>query len=366
MKMSIARTVLAIVSSLFAMLLAAPIVILGLPFWLIAYLTRVIGTLLQPKCVTSDQIFEFEPIIGWKPKANLDVYYLARGNDVCHIRTDSQGWPNTTSLSESAIVVFGDSFAFGYGVNIDSSYAALNSHVSIKAIGAPGYNMVQELLLMRRLSLQLRDKLVVWFICLENDLYDNLRPDKPGFYRTPFVRNLNGGDEWEIVTSHVCPARWSFTSTSSTQRPYYAMLARLCTPSTMAQRAYSACNFLIREAAALCKEAGAQLVVMTIPNKNQLSQHGHEFLVSHLGEVDGFDPNIPDQKIGAICVQWNVPFLAAKTFLGADDYKELDTHWKEGGNQKVAKMLDHLYQFYISGGLQAVEGFKLDYMKLAK
>jgi hypothetical protein len=209
--------------------------------------------------------------------------------------------------------------------------------------------MVQELLLMRQLSLQLRDKLVVWFICLENDLYDNLRPDKPGYYRTPFVRNLNGEDKWEIVTSHVCPAKWSF---SSIQRPYYAMLARLCTPSSLAQRAYSACNFLISEASALCKGAEAQLVVMTIPNKNQLSQHGREFLMSHLTEVDAFNPELPDLKFGEICRQWDVPFLSAMTFLQADDYKEFDTHWNEWGNRKVAKMLDHLYRSCISGGLK--------------
>jgi hypothetical protein len=221
-------------------------------------------------------------------------------------------------------------------------YAALNPHLRIKAVGAPGYNMVQELLLMRQLSLQLRNKLIVWFICLENNLYDNLRPDKPNFYRTPFVRNLNGGDDWEIVSSHVNPTKWSF---ASVQRPYYATLAELCTPSALAQRAYAACHFLIREASALCKEAEAQLVVMTIPNKNQLSQHGREFLVSHLTEVDRFDPDFPDLKIGEMCRQWDVPFLPAKTFLEAGDYKEFDTHWNERGNRTIAKMLDHLQQF---------------------
>jgi hypothetical protein len=81
--------------------------------------------LLQPKFVPWDQVIEFETTIGWKPKRNLNIHYLARGDDICHIRTDSQGWPGKTTLAESAMVVFGDSFAFGYEVHIDASYAGV-------------------------------------------------------------------------------------------------------------------------------------------------------------------------------------------------------------------------------------------------
>ena len=205
--MRIMRAILAAITTLVSLLCVAPVLVLVLPFWAIAWLTRAIAPLFERPHVLWQHLIEYDPHIGWKPKANLDAYYLAHRDDMLtpyHIITDAQGWPGTTSLAASQIVVFGDSFAFGYGVDIDVSYAVLHPHIRIKAIAAPGYNMVQELLLMRQLSLQLRDKLVVWFIYLENDLFDNLMPNLL-HYRMPFVRSSNGKDEWHIVTHHISP-----------------------------------------------------------------------------------------------------------------------------------------------------------------
>jgi hypothetical protein len=344
--MIITRNILAIVSTTIALILSIPIIVLVLPFWIVSFLTHAIYRLIQPTISHWDEIIQFEPIIGWKPKNDLNVHYIARDKDICHVRTDSQGWPGTTSLSESTMVVFGDSFAFGYGVDFDTSYAEINPSLRIKPIGAPGYNMVQELLLMRQLSSQLRNRLVIWFICLENDLYDNLLPNKPNFYRTPFVRSPNGRDDWEVVTSHVSPTKWPC---ASTPRPYYPMLAKLCTQCSLSQRVFSACNFLVKEANVICQQAEAQLVVVTIPNKNQLSQRGQKFLASYLGEINEFDADFPDQKIGEICRLWNIPFMPSKRVLEASDYKEYDTHWNEQGNKKIAKMLSHLYESFSSG-----------------
>jgi hypothetical protein len=76
--------------------------------------------------------------------------------------SDAQGWPGTASIAES--VVFGDSYSFGYGVNVEASFfSECHCQARIKAIGAPAYNMVQEVLLMHQLSSHLSGKLVVWF-----------------------------------------------------------------------------------------------------------------------------------------------------------------------------------------------------------
>jgi hypothetical protein len=80
----------------------------------------------------------------------------------------------------------------------------------IKAIGANGYNMVQELLWMRRYAPQLAGKLVVWFVYHGNDLFDNLQPNVFQ-YRTPFVRERHDGRGWEVVTEHVRRSPWVAT-----------------------------------------------------------------------------------------------------------------------------------------------------------
>ena len=349
--MSVIRALVAIPTTLFAMVLVLPVVALALPFWAVTILTRTIYRMLEPPLASWDEVIEYDAAIGWKPKSDLDTYYVARGGDNCRVLTDHQGWPGKSSVSESEVIVFGDSFAFAYGVDADASYSAINPYLSIKGIGAPGYSMVQELLLMRQLSTHLKDKLVVWFICLDNDLYDNLKPDRPNLYTSPFVRSVNNGkNDWEIVTDHVSSTLWH---SSSAKQQYYPFLASICTPSPISQRAYSACDFLIRTASDVCKQADANLIVMTIPNKNQLSKSGLKFLASQIADADGLDADFPDRNIGDICANYGVKFVPLKHHLSVDDYKVHDVHWNERGHRRVSEVLADLYRQYTSAETDA-------------
>jgi len=339
------RAVVVPFALLLGLILTIPIIFLALPFWIVSMITRVAPSFLEPRFVPWEQLWtelhEFDPYVGWKPKANLDSHYLARWDDVFHIVTDSQGWPGKTTIAESEIVVFGDSFAFCYGVNINESFAQLNPALPIKAIGAPGYNMVQELLLIRRLSGQLRGKLVVWFVFLENDLFENLMPNMDT-YKTPFVR-LNGTGDWEFVTEHLEPTPWHHTSV----RRYFDSLVQLCGPTLLSERVYSACEFLINEGNDLCTQAGAKLVVMTIPSAKQLSPHGLNFLTSYGPNVKEFDPDFPDQKIAEMCRKRDIDCVAAKDHLDISDYKRSEgIHWTERGHRRIAKLLDRIHRKY--------------------
>src|SRR3990172_7833003 len=164
-------TVTAFPGPLVAALLLAPAV----PFVVVAILTRSLSRFLERRAVTWQELLEFAPTVGWRPKPNLNTY--ARADKVFQLTTDTEGWRGQRSIGESEVIVFGDSFAFGYGVDDKAFFANIKSKVRIKAIGANGYNMVQALQWMERLSSQLKGKLVVWFIFVGNDLYDNLQPN---------------------------------------------------------------------------------------------------------------------------------------------------------------------------------------------
>jgi hypothetical protein len=262
---------------------------------------------------------------------------------VFHIVTDAQGWPGTTSIAESDVVVFGDSYAFGYGVNVEDFFAERHHGVRIKAIGAPAYNMVQEVLLMRQLSPQLAGKLVVWFIFVGNDLHDNLTPNMY-HYRMPFVREVNGTGSWEIVTSHVNPVQWPYISARFRDFTLWdRLLADIHSPTFLAQRAYSACEFLIGEGSAICNCAGARLLVMTIPDPLTVSQRGLQRLFSRGADPKSFDPDLPDRKIRKMCSKFGVLFVAGRNYLDARHYKTADPHWNERGHQQVAELLCTLY-----------------------
>ncbi len=66
--------------------------------------------------------------------------------------------------------------------------------------------MVQSVLLMEQFAERLAGKLVVWFVCLENDLEDNLAPAM-WRYRSPFVRPSRQRGEWEIARRARRPTR---------------------------------------------------------------------------------------------------------------------------------------------------------------
>lgn len=338
------RAIIAVIAALFGMILAGPIVFLWLAFWGIAFLTNVFSRLFERPYLSWKQLVEFTPTIGWKPKPNLNAFYLTGVEDgVFNIITDPDGWPGNATLGESEVVVFGDSFAFGYGVDTKKSFFSQpNRNIRIKAVGAPGYNMVQELLWMQRLSAQLRGKIVVWAIYYGNDLYENLRPNLD-HYRMPFVRTTNGTGSWEIVTSHVSPAEWP----SNSERDYYKNLAEICSPTFLAERAYSACEFLIGRGRDICNQAGAKLIVMTIPDITQISTRHMERLARLAPDPGSFDPDVPDRKIKEICGNFGVPFVGLKHYLDVGDHKERDVHWNERGHKRVAEVLHGLYQEYV-------------------
>ncbi len=340
------RALLAVIATLAGMLLVAPVIALGLPFWAISILTRCLFPFCSPKVIRWPQLFEFDPTLGWKAKANLSCHCLEERDDVFHVITDADGWPGKAGLAESKLVVFGDSHAFGYGVDHKSSFLQLNPKLPLKAFGVPGYNQVQELLVMEQLSSQLKGKLVAWWIYTGNDLFDNLSPEMSG-YRMPFVRQVNGGGNWEIVRSHLSPAKWTCSRTYGRSTPYPLDVA-VHSETSLSERVYSACKYLIRKGRDICDQAGARLVVMTIPSPLALSWSRIESAHSAHPGLKALHPDFPDLRIAEICKELRVPFVPLKEYLDIGDYKERDDHWTESGHKRVVQVLWNLYSDYVS------------------
>ena len=332
-----------------SLFLALPVLVVGLLVYSFSTCVRALASRLEPEFVNWKQLIEFDPELGWRPIAHLDAHYMVKRDGIHRIQTDSMGWPRKDALNdEHDIVVIGDSYAFGFGIDTGSSFADLTEQPKIKAIGAPGYSMVQGVILMRQLAHQLSGKLVVWFVYPENDLYDNLFPSVFG-YRSPFARNKNGSDSWEIVSDHISPDTWV---SSARIRPNIDVLAELCTKSPLSDRVYSACGYLIGEAVKACTSAGARLAIFAIPNLNQLESQGRKMLSSKVPNADQFDATYPDQRISGICDLYGVPFIAGSANLRSEDYKTWERwHWTAGGHAKVAELLRQLHDSHSSNTL---------------
>jgi hypothetical protein len=330
-----------------------PCVILLLPAFGFAALAvgfassvRALGRLLESSFTPWGELIAFDRRLGWKARPNLDVHYLAEQDDVFSLVTDGEGWPGRRSLDESKVVVIGDSFAFGYGVDATRSFSEVNPALQVKAIGAPGYSMVQGVLLMETLGHRLEGKPVIWFVCLENDLQDNLAPEMRQ-HRAPFVRLDDRRGGWEIVDEHVEPAKW-VCSNSDVRR----LFPRMCVPGPLADRAYSACDYLIGRARASCALVGARLVVVTIPHPMQLSKRGVAELAALSGSPELCDENLPDRRIAECCRRHGVPMVAGMGHLCRSDYKRREGfHWNEQGHRRIAEVLAQLYTAFRSRAL---------------
>jgi hypothetical protein len=342
--MGIIRLLLAGIAGIVAIGATIPFVVVGAPFWIVSGLTRGIRWALrrwQPAEAKWTDLIEFVPGIGWKNRGGVHLYVRAdRGARSFRVTTDMEGWRGAGTIEASDLIVFGDSFAFGQGVSDSAFFADRVSGLRVKALGVNGYNMVQELLWMERLRDRLRGKLVVWFVFYGNDLMDNLHPNVMR-YRTPFVRRLGGGGggEWEVVTDHVRSEPWPFDP----RWGYSSKVAELCRPTFHSERAYSACAFLLKRGVEVCGAAGARLAVMGIPDVDMLDPVRVERLRRKAPEGAHFDVGLPDRRLGQMCGQMDIPFMALSEVIGVHDHIFDDCHWTPRGHARVARLLQDLY-----------------------
>lgn len=336
--MSARRFLLAGIGGALGLLLCIPLVVLAAPFWFVSavasLLVRGLG-LLRARATPWVEMIAYEPEIGWRPKAGLKL--RVRAERTITVTTDADGWRGAASIDESDVLVFGDSFAFGHGTDDRFFFADRVHNAKVKALGADGYNMVQELLWMRRLGRRLDGKLVVWLVFYGNDLFDNLTPDLFG-YRQPFVRKRADARSWEIVTEHVSEAPWPRHN-----RGYHAdMLAEICTPTYRSRRAFAAADALIGWADEIVTGCGGTLVVVGAPDPAQVDPARVPDLRRRSPDPARFDPHLPDRSIRQVCEDLGVGFETLTGRLEPGDFLLTDVHWTPDGNRRLAQLIEEL------------------------
>lgn len=324
-----------------AVLLVIPVVLAALPFWVLTVLAAAINRAIlrhRRKADPWQSIIEYAPVVGWRNRSNLAGRALIQGGSFGFV-TDRDGWRGGLSMAEADIVVFGDSFAFGHGAEEGDFFASLPSDVTIKGIGANGYNTVQAIQWMQRLVPSLPGRFVGLFVYYGNDLVENLLPCSLNGYRTPFVRPRMDTGEWEITTDHVRLEHWPFSV-----RPQGSQLPTLCCDVPSSRRAYSALDYLVGLAADLCSAVGATLLVIGVPDPRQLRTSDRESLAAMAPDRDSFDADRPDHELRAICDRVGLRFLPLSEHLTPPDYLVVDCHWTPRGHRRVAEALVREYR----------------------
>lgn len=335
--MSLLRVAISIAASTVATVAALPVLILSLPLLLVARATARLGRALEVETVAWHEAITYEPELGWRAKPGLDAHVRDFNGDPFHVTTDPAGFRGPGALDDADIIVFGDSFAFGSGIDSRRFFANLPGDVAIKTVGAPGYNMVQSLLWMRRLAGSLDGKLVVWLVYPANDLDDNVLPAM-GPYRIPFVRPDSNG--WAIEVDHIAEKSWPF----SLPRRNVERYVDICTGREGTERLFDACEWLISRAAETCTGAGARLIVVSVPDLSPLNTRAVESALETRADRDRFDATVPSERLREICKENAVSFFALSEVLEVSDYLERDVHWTERGHKRVREALVNLWK----------------------
>jgi len=128
------------------------------------------------------RLFQNDPVLGWRPLPNLERTRKNADGFFWTIRTNSLGYRSPRSWKAGAarrILVLGDSFAFGDGLNIEDRFDTLMSQRrpswSIVNLGVMGYSTGQELIAGRDYYGHLGPGDAVILLTCANDFHDLLR-----------------------------------------------------------------------------------------------------------------------------------------------------------------------------------------------
>jgi lysophospholipase L1-like esterase len=273
-------------------------------------------------------------------------HYVPGDYDVA-ISTNSAGmrgrreYPVERVPGKRRILVLGDSFTFGYGVNDDEVVSAvledlLNERASASAevlnLAVSGFGQAEELVTWENRGKAYRPDVVVLFY-FENDIGNNAvsRLYQPGPDGLP-VRTgadfLPGSSLQERLFAFP-PTRWLFEH-SEAWNLVRNRLSSLVQRSLLRQQglesysdgssdAVELTRALLRGLVADIRAAGARPVLFVIPDSRRL------------------DSNLPltERELTAL----GVTVVDGRGFLTRDDYYARDSHWRPSGHRKAAEQL---------------------------
>ena len=144
------------------------------------------------------KLFRPDAELGWTPLPNLDLVRNNANGEPWHITTDAEGIRGPSAWGDAGhtrLLVLGDSFAFGEGVDLAERFDTLLQermpNLSIVNLGVMGYGPDQQLIRARAWKRTLRWGDAVLLLTYGNDFYDLART-RHGGRSKPWVQDVQG------------------------------------------------------------------------------------------------------------------------------------------------------------------------------
>jgi hypothetical protein len=144
------------------------------------------------------KLFRPDAALGWTPLPNLNLVRRNANGDPWHVITDADGIRGPSAWGhddQTRLLVVGDSFAFGEGVDLADRFDTLVQtrmpRLSIVNLGVMGYGPDQQLIRARPWETTLRRGDAMLLLTYGNDFYD-LAQTRHGGRSKPWLQDVEG------------------------------------------------------------------------------------------------------------------------------------------------------------------------------
>lgn len=286
------------------------------------------------KIAKQGKLFRPDNELGWSLLPNNDLTRENRDGDLYTVITDEHGirgpssWP---ADAERRMLVIGDSFAFGQGVELDKRFDSLviDQIPGLAAVnlGVMGYGPDQQFIHARKWSDQLREGDILLVLTYSNDFFDISRNHHSGRSKPWFESEGGKLVEHEPDIGLVELAR---------DRSYlFSLLASKLNPDKKE-------GFRER-----LKQAGSLYEQILAQEAKTFMERGVEVVLVHHGDHVYEVPFDVDQVFASVC-EIVTSCLALDPVTSQYEKSDIfisDGHWNEGGHRVASEeIVKHLQQ----------------------
>ena len=156
------------------------IALLCFSFVFIFFITEAFLRQFYPQLMEHDQMFEYDPQIGWRFFSNKKGHIVYSGEARHWIKTNSLGFRDNSppSNNQKKILVVGDSFVSNIAIKDSQVFTEVMEQslksTSVMNFGVNGYGQVQEYLLLKKWLDKIKPDLVILMIYIRNDFNENM------------------------------------------------------------------------------------------------------------------------------------------------------------------------------------------------
>jgi len=308
------------------------------------------------------QFVEYDPLLGWRNKANTQGM-LRIPEYVSNVKINSKGIRDEEHEYAKGsgifrILVFGDSMTWGFGVEAEERYTdvlenMLNNNFEVINMGTCGYGTDQEYLLLNEDGIKYNPDLVIFDFDIYTDACDVFNTVRYRYYSKSKFEIVND----ELILTNVPVPRspklyLKINRVFSGLRSYVFIRDKILSikfmknklAETLQYRNHSKCDDsvleseevmhlvtkILSEVNSLVKSNNGELVVIIIPNKEQVFAEGSTFKNDFLKEF-GLEENI---KIIDL-----LPGFKESVNEEGDLYYKQDLHLNKNGHKFAAELI---------------------------